>query len=374
MSRPHTGQPGHNRDMSRRWLFADQLGPHFLDDPRQPVLLIESKAVFRRRRLPPAEGPPGALRAAAPRRRTRRPGRSSCAPRRTREALTQGRASRWSVCHPTSRRALEFVRGLDRVDRAAAARLRDQPARTSPTGRTAPAARCGWRTSTGTPGERHGVLMDGDEPAGGRWNLDTENREPPPQDGAARRAGAADADGGRHRRARSGPTWTAGSGEGDQVRRPGRPAAVPGHPRGGAWPGCGTSSGTGSPRSARTRTRCSPTDPWLAHSLLSRLVQPGPARPAGGGHAAPSRRTATGGAPLASVEGFVRQLIGWRDYIWHLYWYFEPGYAEQQRAGRAAGRCRPGSPTWTPTRSRRTACPTCSPGSATAAGCTTSRG
>ena len=28
---------------------------------------------------------------------------------------------------------------------------------------------------------RHGVLMDGDEPVGGRWNLDAENREPPPR-------------------------------------------------------------------------------------------------------------------------------------------------------------------------------------------------
>ncbi|WP_164842582.1 hypothetical protein [Actinoplanes solisilvae] len=35
--------------MTRRWLFADQLGPHFLDEPRQEVLLVESKAVFRRR-------------------------------------------------------------------------------------------------------------------------------------------------------------------------------------------------------------------------------------------------------------------------------------------------------------------------------------
>ncbi|MGO9508202.1 MAG: hypothetical protein ACLPXZ_12955, partial [Mycobacterium sp.] len=29
---------------TRRWCFADQLGPHFLDDPDQPVLLIESRA------------------------------------------------------------------------------------------------------------------------------------------------------------------------------------------------------------------------------------------------------------------------------------------------------------------------------------------
>lgn len=32
---------------------------------------------------------------------------------------------------------------------------------------------------------RFGYLLDGDEPAGGRWNLDAENREPPPSDGRA---------------------------------------------------------------------------------------------------------------------------------------------------------------------------------------------
>jgi deoxyribodipyrimidine photolyase-related protein len=35
--------------MSRRWLFGDQLGPHYLDDTDLPVLLIESTAVLRRR-------------------------------------------------------------------------------------------------------------------------------------------------------------------------------------------------------------------------------------------------------------------------------------------------------------------------------------
>jgi deoxyribodipyrimidine photolyase-related protein len=30
---------------------------------------------------------------------------------------------------------------------------------------------------------RLGYLMDGDEPAGGRWNFDADNREPPPRDG-----------------------------------------------------------------------------------------------------------------------------------------------------------------------------------------------
>ena len=35
--------------MVRRWLFGDQLGPHFLDDTDVDVLLIESTAVLRRR-------------------------------------------------------------------------------------------------------------------------------------------------------------------------------------------------------------------------------------------------------------------------------------------------------------------------------------
>jgi deoxyribodipyrimidine photolyase-related protein len=30
--------------------------------------------------------------------------------------------------------------------------------------------------------------------------------------------------------------------------------------------------------------------------------------------------------PMASVEGFVRQVMGWRDYVWHLYWYLGETY------------------------------------------------
>jgi deoxyribodipyrimidine photolyase-like uncharacterized protein len=29
------------------------------------------------------------------------------------------------------------------------------------------------------------------------------------------------------------------------------------------------------------------------------------------------------------VEGFVRQLIGWRDYVWHLYWHLGPDYRQR---------------------------------------------
>jgi deoxyribodipyrimidine photolyase-like uncharacterized protein len=33
------------------WLFGDQLGPHFLGDHDGPVLMVEPRAVFRRRRF-----------------------------------------------------------------------------------------------------------------------------------------------------------------------------------------------------------------------------------------------------------------------------------------------------------------------------------
>ena len=47
---PVTG--AYARSMTRRrWLFGDQLGPHFLDDASQEVLLVESRRVFARRRF-----------------------------------------------------------------------------------------------------------------------------------------------------------------------------------------------------------------------------------------------------------------------------------------------------------------------------------
>jgi deoxyribodipyrimidine photolyase-related protein len=43
-----------------------------------------------------------------------------------------------------------------------------------------------------------------------------------------------------------------------------------------------------------------------------------------------------GHAPLASVEGFVRQILGWREYVRGIYWTQMPGYRERNELGAAA--------------------------------------
>ena len=40
-----------------------------------------------------------------------------------------------------------------------------------------------------------------------------------------------------------------------------------------------------------------------------------------------------GKARLQSVEGFIRQIIGWRDYVWHLYWHFGEDYSKKNELG-----------------------------------------
>ena len=42
---------------------------------------------------------------------------------------------------------------------------------------------------------------------------------------------------------------------------------------------------------------------------------------------------ANGDAPLAGVEGFIRQLLGWREYIRGIYWARMPLYADCNALG-----------------------------------------
>ncbi len=87
-------------------------------------------------------------------------------------------------------------------------------------------------------------------------------------------------------------------------------------------------------------------DRWMAHSLLSAPLNLGLLDPLEVVHAA-EEAYAAGHAPIASVEGFVRQVIGWRDYIWNLYWYLGEDYRARNELGAERRRCRTGSSSWT---------------------------
>lgn len=43
-----------------------------------------------------------------------------------------------------------------------------------------------------------------------------------------------------------------------------------------------------------------------------------------------------GRVPLASAEGFIRQILGWREYVRGVYWHFMPGYLELNTLGASA--------------------------------------
>jgi deoxyribodipyrimidine photolyase-related protein len=307
--------------MIRRWLFADQLGPHFLDRPGQSALLVESKAVFRRRVFHRQKAH---LVLSALRHRAAELGESAVFA----QTETYGEAVRElgepvDVCHPTSRRARALVRRLPGVTML--------PPRGFATG---PADFVAWADDRHgalrmedfyrSARRRHDVLMDDDEPAGGRWNLDAENRLPPPKD--AQRLPVppppmpveddidaevrADLD-----------RW-----EAEGIRFVGRdgPRSFP---------------ATRAEALARLRhfvdhrlalfgpyeDAMLTADPFMAHSLLASSFNLGLLDPMEAVRRA-ERAYRAGQVPLTSAEGFVRQLIGWRDYIWHLYWYFEPGY------------------------------------------------
>jgi deoxyribodipyrimidine photolyase-related protein len=67
-------------------------------------------------------------------------------------------------------------------------------------------------------------------------------------------------------------------------------------------------------------------EPWLYHSRLSAAMNLKLLNPRVVVAAAEAAYRA-GRAPLAAVEGFIRQILGWREYVRGIYWNFMPDYA-----------------------------------------------
>lgn len=73
-------------------------------------------------------------------------------------------------------------------------------------------------------------------------------------------------------------------------------------------------------------------EPWLFHSRLSAALNLHLLNPREVCAAAISAYEENG-APIASVEGFVRQVLGWREYARGLYWHRMPRYLEDNALG-----------------------------------------
>ncbi|MCU0925809.1 MAG: cryptochrome/photolyase family protein [Hydrogenophaga sp.] len=172
--------------------------------------------------------------------------------------------------------------------------------------------------------QRHRVLMqpeaDGGGPVGGQWNFDADNREA---------FGAA------------GPGQVARF-EPDAITREvialvqNRFATHPGCLDSFAWPVTRAQALQSLqqfiqerlPHFGQHQDAMWPGEPWLFHAHLSAALNLKLLNPREVVAAAEAAYRA-GHAPLASVEGFVRQILGWREYVRGIYWTQMPQYLER---------------------------------------------
>lgn len=171
--------------------------------------------------------------------------------------------------------------------------------------------------------QRHSFLMEGDAPEGGRWNFDAENRKPPkkgldplgpmrfePDDiteavltMVERRFG--------NRFGSTRPFWFA-------VNRTQARRALDHFLQ-------HSLASFGDYQDAMMED-----EDYLFHSVLSQYMNCGLLSPE---EVCREIEAAfhEGEAPLNAVEGYVRQILGWREYVRGIYWLKMPGYARENR-------------------------------------------
>jgi deoxyribodipyrimidine photolyase-related protein len=169
---------------------------------------------------------------------------------------------------------------------------------------------------------RFDILMDGREPVGGRWNYDADNREPPPKK-AQKTLGLPM------------PHRPREDDIDDHVRvdldrmnldtvgvdGPRLFAVTPAE----AHRALDRFIEHRLPTFGRYEDAIMGEDWAMSHSLLSVPLNLGVLHPLDAVEAA-ERAYHRQAAPLSAVEGFIRQILGWREYMWHLYWHFGPDY------------------------------------------------
>jgi deoxyribodipyrimidine photolyase-related protein len=172
---------------------------------------------------------------------------------------------------------------------------------------------------------RTGLLMDGDEPEGGRWNFDAENRKPPKKGLAFPERPRFEPDAITEEvlelvEARFADNFGDLRPFGFPVTKKQAEAALA-HFLKEALPFFGDY------QDAMLRE-----EKFLYHSLLSPAINLGLLDPLEACRRAEAEYGA-GRAPLNAVEGFIRQILGWREYVRGLYWLKMPGYLEENFFG-----------------------------------------
>lgn len=168
---------------------------------------------------------------------------------------------------------------------------------------------------------RLNVLIDGDgEPVGGRWNFDDENRLPPPKhevqwpDVAVEIPDEVD-------------EWV------DELLSSVEGLRCVGAPSKGLW--AADRAGVLKRLDHFIDTSLAGFGPYedaiiaeerfLNHSILSPYLNLGLIHPK---EVVARVLERTGDVPLNSLEGFIRQIIGWREYVYGLYWWFGEDYLD----------------------------------------------
>jgi deoxyribodipyrimidine photolyase-related protein len=178
--------------------------------------------------------------------------------------------------------------------------------------------------------EKFSVLMDDGKPAGGRWNFDAENR------GSFPKAGP-------------GPLPRPRPFAPDAVTREvlalveRRFATHPGSLADFDWPVTPADARAAlddflAHRLAnfgRYQDAIWTGEPWLWHARLSQVMNMKLLDPRDV-VAGAERAWRDGAVPLEAAEGFIRQVIGWREYVRGVYWHLMPEYADRNALGAEA--------------------------------------
>lgn len=177
--------------------------------------------------------------------------------------------------------------------------------------------------------QQHAVLLDAQgQPEGGRWNFDPENRKPwpgqptPPPDSRPSHDHSAL----WHTVVQAGVA-TFGEPQSESLRWPLNRAE--------ALAQLQAFITHTLPHFGHFEDAMSSQSPRLFHSLLSFALNTKMLNPREVVQAAEAAYRA-GAAPLAATEGFIRQVLGWREYVRGIYWAQMPGYEQHNALGHHA--------------------------------------